>query len=65
MTRHPTTHRLPHTEVVVFLEQIRLVRKAKEIISDPQHPQHGLLLNALITAMALDPPADFTESDPA
>ena len=38
------------------------LRKAVEIITDPDHPQHRLLVDLVDTAVELDPPASFVES---
>jgi len=39
------------------------LRKAVEIVTDPAHPQHRLLVDLVDTAVELDPPAGFVEGD--
>lgn len=44
---------------VVDLDRARDLRKLREILTDPTHPQHQLLVNLLETATALDPPPSW------
>lgn len=65
MTRHPSAPPPVSHEVVIFLEEQVLIRKARQILRTDTHPQHHQLVNVLTTALALDPTDDFIESDPA
>ena len=46
------------------LQTRRRLRKLAEIIADDTHPQHQLAVDLAETALALDPPAGWVESDP-
>lgn len=42
----------------------RRLRKAAAILADDTHPQYGIIANAVDTALELDPPDGWVESDP-
>jgi hypothetical protein len=48
----------------VSLTARRRLRKLAEIVGDDAHPQHQLAVDLADTALELDPPAGFVESDP-
>lgn len=57
MTRHSFAELLARGDAIRIKEQ-QLYRKARQIIADPTHPQHRLLVDLVETALVLDPPDD-------